>query len=415
MASPLSTLVTEGLKRHYKPQRIKEMVYKQQPLLALMPKYTKFGGENMPIPIITAGPQRRSVNFTTAKANTSTSAVKQFLLTRAKDYSFASIEHEAIKASLSDADAFIRYATMEIDGAIHSLKRSIAVAMYRDQTGSVGTVQGNSGGVLTLGSSSGKVSEQAANFEVGMVIEAYAPVGTTVTLSTYLKPDSGTQHNADLTVTAVDRSAGTVTVTGTSSAVVANDVLVQKGDLNSKIHGVEAWCPAVLDGTNSTIFGAVRTSDPSRLGGNRSDGSAKPIEEALVDGLSLAARNGGGPTHVFMDFASYANLEKALGSKVIYSVAEAADASVGFQTIKLHGPSGTVDVIPDINCQPNVAWALQLDTWSLNSLDEAPHILDLDGNSMLREATSDAYEVRVGFYGNVACVAPGWNCRIKLA
>jgi hypothetical protein len=58
---------------------------------------------------------------------------------------------------------------------------------------------------------------------------------------------------------------------------------------------------------------------------------------------------------------------------------------------------------------------LQLDTWSLNSLDEAPHILDLDGNSMLREASADAYEVRVGFYGNVACVAPGWNCRIKLA
>jgi len=410
MASPLSTAVSEGLKEHYKPQRIKEMVYKQQPLLALMPKYTKFGGENMPIPIVTAGPQRRSVNFSTAKANTSTSTVKQFLLTRAKDYSFASIEHEAIKASRSDADAFLRYATMEIDGAIHSLKRSIAVAMYRDQTGSIGNVGSISTGVITLAN-----PEEAANFEVGMVVEAYDELSTVVTESKYQKPDSGDQHNADLTVTAVDRSAGTVTVSGTSSAVAAGDALVQKGDLNSKIHGLEAWCPGILDSFNATIFGTDRTSDTTRLGGCRSDGSAKPIEEALVDGLSLAARNGGGPTHVFMDFASYANLEKALGSKVVYSVAQAADASVGFQTIKLHGPSGTVDIVPDINCQPNVAWALQLDTWSLNSLDEAPHILDLDGNSMLREASADAYEVRVGFYGNVACVAPGWNCRIKLA
>ena len=136
----IGTVVTEALKEHYKPQRIKEMVYKNNPLLALMPKYTKFGGENMPIPIIVTGPQRRSAVFATGQANTSTSSVKQFLLTRVRDYSFASIEHEAIKASQNNADAFIRYATMEIDGAIHALKRSLAVSLYRDGSGSIGTL-----------------------------------------------------------------------------------------------------------------------------------------------------------------------------------------------------------------------------------------------------------------------------------
>ena len=109
--------VQEALKDHYKAGRIKEMVYKNNPLLALMPKYTQFGGDNMPIPIITAGPQRRSATFSSGQGNTSTSSVQRFVLTRARDYSFASIEHEAIKASKNDADAFIRYATMEIDGA----------------------------------------------------------------------------------------------------------------------------------------------------------------------------------------------------------------------------------------------------------------------------------------------------------
>ena len=136
----LTTAVTEALKEHYKAQRIKEMVYKNNPLLALIPKYTKFGGENMPMPIITTGPQRRSATFATGQANTSTSSLKQFLLTRVSDYSFASISHEAIKASQGNADAFIRYATMEIDGAIHSLKRSLAVSMYRDGSGSIGPV-----------------------------------------------------------------------------------------------------------------------------------------------------------------------------------------------------------------------------------------------------------------------------------
>ena len=67
---PLTTTVTQALKEHYKPQRIKEMVYQNNPLLALIPKYTKFGGENMPIPIITTGPQRRAATFATAQANT---------------------------------------------------------------------------------------------------------------------------------------------------------------------------------------------------------------------------------------------------------------------------------------------------------------------------------------------------------
>ena len=55
-----------------------------------------------------------------------------------------------------------------------------------------------------------------------------------------------------------------------------------------------------------------------------------------------------------------------------------------------------------------------MDTWSLNTLGEAPMFLDLDNNRMLRESAADAYEVRMGYYGNVACNAPGYNCRVAL-
>ena len=403
----LTTAVTEALKEHYKPQRIKEMVYKNNPLLALIPKYTKFGGENMPMPIITTGPQRRSATFATGQANTSTSSLKQFLLTRVSDYSFASIAHEAIKASQGNADAFIRYATMEIDGAIHSLKRSLAVGLYRDGSGSIGQTEDNPNGVfadMTLIN-----EEDVSNFEVGMEIAFYAPDGT--------GGGPGTARSATRVISAIDRSATLKSLTFSVAPpvdVAYQDHLVQAGDLDAKISGLEAWCPASAPAATA-FFGVDRTTDTSRLGGNRSDGSAKPIEEALIDGLSLAARNGGAPSHIFVDYATYANIEKALGSKVQYDKLKASDANVGFTSLKIHGPAGTVDVIPDVNCQPDVAWALQLDTWSLNSLGEAPQILDLDGNNMLREASADAYEVRMGFYGNCATVAPGWNCRIALA
>ena len=93
------TSVTQALKDHYKPLRVQNMVYQDNPLLAIMPKYKKFGGENMPIPLLYGNPQRRSANFSNGKAVSSTSSLGRFTLTRVKDYSFASITGESIKAT----------------------------------------------------------------------------------------------------------------------------------------------------------------------------------------------------------------------------------------------------------------------------------------------------------------------------
>jgi hypothetical protein len=413
MALDLNT-VSEALKEHYKPLRVQNMVYKDNPLFAMMPKYTKFGGENMPIPLIYANPQRRSATFLNGQANASTSALRQFVLTRVKDYSFASITGESIKATERDSDAFLRYATMEVDGALHSLTRSLAIGMYRDGTGSRGLVNAepsNSANmVITL-----KNSEDITNFEVGMIVNVFNSSGT--------QKIGKTSETGDFTIDAVDRDAGTLTFTGQEYAsgsggtIAANDLIIAKGDKDLVVSGLEAWVPtqATVDAGVPNLFGAVRSTDVTRLAGNRFDGSALPIEEALIGGASRVAREGGSPDHCFVDYATFSNLEKALGSKVVYSEAKARDVDIGFAGIDIRGPRGTIKVIPDQNCQPDVAWMLQLDTWSLNTLGDAPMFLDLDNNRMLRESDADAYEVRLGYYGNVACNAPGYNCRIALA
>tara|TARA_R100000995_G_scaffold81914_1_gene55190 strand:- start:408 stop:1625 length:1218 start_codon:yes stop_codon:yes gene_type:complete len=405
MASPLDVgTVTEALKEHYKPLRVQNMVYKDNPLFAMMPKYTKFGGENMPIPLLYANPQRRSATFATGQANTSTSALKQFLLTRVKDYSFASITGESIKATERDSDAFLRYATMEIDGALHSLTRSLAVAMYRDGSGSIGQSEDNPDGNyanLTLIN-----ADDVTNFEVGMEIAFYADSSG--------KP--GADRGQNRIIQSIDRNAATKQITFTANIhvdVAYTDHLVIAGDKDAKVTGLDGWVPSAAPGATA-FFGVDRTADVTRLGGNRFDGSALPIEEALIGGASQVAREGGRPDHCFVDFATFANLEKALGSKVVYSESKARDVDIGFAGIDVRGPRGTIKVIPDQNCQPNVAWMLQLDTWSLNTLGEAPMFLDLDNNRMLRESAADAYEVRLGYYGQIACNAPGYNCRVAL-
>lgn len=398
--------VTQALKEHYKDLRVKNMVYKDNPLLALMPKYEQFGGENMPIPTQFGIANRRSATFGTGQALNTATNLARFVLTRVKDYSFASITGESIKATESNADAFLKYATLEIDGAIQSLTRSLAVSLYGDGSGQIGTIGALSANTTGTGRTITLTNtENVTNFEVGMVLR-FADNNTSAL-------DSDT-----FTVTAVDRDTGILTGDIASGGSIAiTNAIFQSGDYVSasdrlKVSGLEAWIPT---GTPANLFGVTRTADRTRLAGVPFDGSSMPIEEALVSAASRLAREGGSPDHCFMDYTQFSNLEKALGSKVVYDKVSSDDADIGFQALSIIGPKGPIRVIADQNCTPNVAYLLQIDTWSLNSLGAAPHILDLDGNRMLRESSADAYEVRVGFYGNVGCTAPGYNSRVALA
>ena len=393
--------VTQALKEHYKPLTVKNMVYKDNPLLALMPKYERFGGENMPVPVQYGIATRRSADFATGQGLNTATELARFVLTRVKDYSFASITGETIKATEGAADAFLKYATLEIDGAIQSLTRSLAVSMYADGSGSLGQVS-VAGTTLTM-----LKPDQITNIEVGMELNAATAAAGAIKAGT------------TMVVQTVNRDAGTFTVDN-AGAAATNDFIFQRGDAQNggaakKISGLEAWLPASAPGGGDSFFSQNRSVDATRLGGIRFDGSAQPIEEALISAASRLAREGGSPSHCFMNFANFSNLEKALGSKVVYDKVSSDDADIGFQSLTILGPKGPIQIVADQNCTPDIAYMLQMDTWTLNSLGDAPHILDLDGNRMLREASADAYEVRVGFYGNIGCTAPGYNARVKLA
>ena len=408
------TTTSKAVKEHYKDLTIKNLVFKNNPFLALVPKYERFGGLNMPIPLIYGNPQNVSAQFDKAQASgsgaTSTTSLGQFVLTRVKNYSVATVSGEAIKATEGKADAFIRYLTMEIDGAIHSLARDISIQLFRDGGGYLGRVKSDFGGGTTVELSN---PDEIANFEVGMNLLFASDTGGSSSAT------SGTGCD----VLTVDREAGSFTIVAPGSgALAANDYIFRRGTeagagLTSStaraVMGLDGWLPSAAPGATE-FFGQARNKDSQRLGGIRFDGSAMPIEEALVSGAGKAARAGGRPDTCIMSYESYINLEKSLGSRVVYDELKARDVDVGFRSLAVQGPNGVINVVPDQNCQPDIAFMLQMNTWSLNSLGGAPHILDLDGNRILRKADDDAYEVRIGFYGNLACNAPGFNVRIGL-
>lgn len=377
------------------------MVYKDNPWLAMVPKMEDFGGKNLPIPIIYGNPQRRSATFATAQANSTNSLLKDFVLTRSSDYSFAAISSEVLEASKGNANAFMEAATTEIDGAIQSATRSLAIALYGNGSGSIGQANANATGTsLQL-----KNAEDVTNFEVGMELVFSTADG------------GGSVKSGSVTVNAIDRDSGLLTVDALTAinagaGVVANDYVFQDGDYDLKIKGLSAWLPATAP-TNTPFFGVDRSVDVTRLGGIRYDASALPIEEGLISAAARAAREGAKPDTCFMNYSKFADLEKALGSKVQY-IDLKVNAEIGFRGMSINGPRGPIKIVPDQNCPSNVAFMLQMDVWKLYSLGKAPKILDADGLKMLRQSSADGVEVRVGYYAQLGSRAPGFNVRIAL-
>jgi hypothetical protein len=401
MASLDLTSFAGALKEHYAGQTVQNMVYKNNPWLAMCPKYEKFGGKNYPLPLIYGNPMGRSATFATAQANKTASKIVEFLLTRKSDYALASITNEVLEASMGNANAFMEAATCEIDGAINSAARSLAIGMFGTGSGSLGQVaSGMATTTITLSN-----LNDITNFEVGMVLKA-----ATTEPATTLRAGS-------VTVTGVDRDAGTLTAaaawTAGIAALVANDYLVVEGDATNKIKGLQAWLPYVAPTGGDSFFGVDRSVDPSRLAGIRQDGSSKPIEEALIDVAARLGREGGSPDIAFLDFSKYADLEKALGSKVQYINEKVGE--IGFAGLQIQGPKGIIKIFADQNCPSGYGFLLTKDTWKLYSLGAAPKILDSDGLKMLREAAADSVEVRVGYYAQLGSNAPGFSGIVKLS
>lgn len=404
-----TTSFEAALKVHYTNDRIVRAAYEDHPFLALLPKMNRFGGKNLPIPIIYGNPQGRSSTFATAKANKTPGKYTDFVLTRAKDYGLASIDGETIEASKGDANAFMEAVTAEIDGTFNEINNSLAAALFRNGSGYIGKI----GSTTTIGSTTLVLDdeESVVNFAVGQVLVASTAAG-----GGSVKQSSSVDNT--LTVTHVDRDSGTLTVSALMDSFASNDwalgdYLFVQGDYDAKVTGLEAWLPATAP-TSTAFFGVDRSLD-SRLGGLRRDISNLPLEEGLINGASRLQREGGKPTHTFMSYNRYSQLEKSLGSKVQYVDMMASQVGISFRGIQLNTNKGPVTVLADQSCPDEVAYMLDMRWWKLYSLGDAPRFLMHDGLKMLRENDEDGVEVRTGYYAQLGCRAPGWNIRLALA
>lgn len=403
---------------------MKDLVYKKNPTLALLPKDESpggFAGKYIPVPLIFGTPQGRSGTFANAQSNQTAPQLSSFFVYRVSNYQLVTITNELLEATKDDAGAFIDEAKLNMDTGFRNISNDLAHDIFGDGSGSRGVISSITTGVITL------VDPQTiTQFEVGMSLVSYSVSGNVYTQST---------GSAVGYVVAVDRTNGLVTVStsqGGAATTPSNwstsfPYLGVQGDVAFgtiaattsylKVSGLGAWIPTTAPSSTDSFWGVNRSADVTRLAGVRFNGQNETIEEALIDAAALVAREGGEPDMCFMSFTSYAALEKSLGAKVQYVDVKHDEADIAFAGIRIHAPYGPITVIPDRSCPSQTAYLLSMDTWKLRSLGKAPHILTygVEGLEGLRVGNADALEIRIGYYANLICNAPGWNAVVQLS
>lgn len=405
MAITNLTTFEAALKVLYAGQKLTDIVNNGNPLLAMVPKMTKFGGRKMPLPVEYSHVSNLSSVFSTAQGTAGSQKLEEFELTRKKYYNIAQIDGETIRASEGDKAAFVSALKHSVDSALNGLKNVLAQQLYGLGNGQIGQLSATTSVTTTSFVLSNPYD--AIHFPVGRKIEFSA----TQTGGSIIGSSTRTVTGSNLRTGEIGLSA---TLSGSGVAVSA--YVYGADDYDNVLSGLQAWLPS-SDPSATEFFGVNRAVDPAKLAGVRWDGSAQSIEEALIDACAQVAINGGVVDHIFVHPTKWAELAKALQARGTYEL-ESVKAPVGtvsFSALKVAHQGGVAKVIADRSCPSNKAFCLQMNTWVLASLGECPGILEHDDNRLLRQASDDGVEVRVGYYAQLGCKAPAFNATVTLA
>jgi len=408
------------LKELWPQERIDNLAFSQTPFLAIIKKRTDFTEKLRHIALQYGNPQGRSATFANAQGNVSASLFSDWQINRATDYAVGVISGELLESSKDKKASIVSALDTEIKGSLTELSRSLHKSLFGDGSGTLGPLS-TTASIATPTATLANV-EDISKFAVGMtVVAAATPTGA-------IRVGGA----ARALITAVDRDAGTVTTTANWNALfttlAAGDYLFVEGDAQNggsakKVMGLAGWLPTTTP-TSTPFFGVDRTADPVSLAGVRYDGSADGTKtEALQRAAARIMREGNGatPTVVIMNPVDLGDLLVELGSqKVFYSEVKAMSvkgkemAAIGFDVVAVHTSAGAVKVLGDYECPLGLAYMLDMETWTFHSLLGAPRVVSDDGLNILRAASSDGFEYRAVYRGQLACTAPGRNAVVTL-
>lgn len=404
MTSANTTNQLPLMKRLY-GNKIAEPLYQRSKFLASIVKDTNFGGEGRYVNVKIGPTAGGSADFATALANKDATTQKRFFVTHKKEYQVFSVQGDLIARTKGDKNAILEAVKGEVDSARYAFARSMAARAWGNAGGALGVISSGS----TVSSTTITLATRAdiVHFEPGYRITSASDDGSAAS--------PAGARTGQQTVASVNRQAGTVTgsvawnaaITGVATA----DSLHRAGDYSVAMTGMRGWVPVSDPSGGESFFGVDRTlGDIQRLSGVRVSGSGASKEETLINAGAEGQLAGisGETILCYANPLDMADLVKELGSKRVYGQVGTREAGIGFKAIMLDSPLGEVAVTSEPDVPKGYAWLLNPNEFTLRTAGDCPMMLNEDGvGKLLRSATDDAYEGRLGAYGNIFGENPG--------
>lgn len=302
-------------------------------------------------------------------------------------YGLFNITGPLLKASESNEGAFKRALTVETQGTTDSLKRKINIDAYRTGDGSLATIR-------TAATTATFDVDSTINFAVGEIVDVYDISGTA-----WLA--------AARTVTAVDRTNRTVTVSGANVAVEVGDLLVRassdsttgvpNNDFNATINGLEKIVDStgILHGLNPATVPQWKSTEIAAGGAVVGDALLRQLTD------SVGFESGDDAEMVMITTRGIRNrYANTLTSLKRFNDAQSVTLRGGYKALLFDDKP----MVVDDQCPVGYVFALNTDAlfWSQNSDWEW---MDQDGEVLKWEPRYDRYIAVLFKYCNLGTFA----------
>lgn len=265
------------------------------------------------------------------------------------------ITGQAIDQADSDTKAFAKSMDEEIERLKVDVKKDMNRQVYGNGTGAIGTITGAAtGNVVPV--------NDARLFQIGAVIDV-------VTL-----PSTVVAALAGRSITAINVSAKTVTLSGAAPTVTAGQIIVRSGSFNKEITGF-----ANIVDSSSVLYNINPTVEPEWTAEvDANGGTGRALTEQLMVTMSDRIRTRGGKTTVIFQSLgvrrAYWNLLSQLRTIVNETKFEGGFSGLSFTT-----DDGEIPVVADVDAPLGTQWFMNEDALTFYR-DEDWHWLDRDGS-----------------------------------
>lgn len=240
----------------------------------------------------------------------------------------AQASYDLISRASSEKKAFAKFTDSKFIPMTESFQRRQELMHMYGRDG-LGVVTGNTAGVLTI-------SEATWCPTIWMALKG-------AVIQAWTAKTAGTQHNGDLTVSAIDVANRTVTVTGTNAAVVANDHLFFKGTYDQGHIGL-----MTIAQNTGTLFGISAATNALWASNVYDVGTSAITLGKLLQAASLSANKGClEKLKVLVPVGAFQALVNDQSALRVYDAQYNEDqAKNGFKSISFFGASGELEIIP---------------------------------------------------------------------